>query len=163
VSKWWVLLGAFGALSCGGEDSEDGPEPSFPESYAASYSEVRGCRSSTEHELHNIRVLADSNALGPYRDRDADFPVGSVVLKEEYAFDDTSCSGEIIRWTVMTRLARGSSAPTLDWYWQDVTPARRVLSEDDSRCTGCHQGCGAAPEGYQWTCAVVGATGGAFP
>jgi hypothetical protein len=159
-----ALAGAatFGALSCG-DDAPGGPAPAFPSAYAASYTEVRGCRSSGEHELNNIRVLADPDALVPYRDRLADFPVGSVVLKEEYDFGDTSCGGEVIRWTVMARLAPGSSAQTLDWYWQDVDGSRRVVSENDSRCIGCHQGCGAAPEGYEGTCTVVGATGGAFP
>jgi hypothetical protein len=159
-----ALCGAAGvaALACG-EDESDGPEPLFPTDYAASFTEVRGCRSSTEHELNNIRVLADRAALVPYRDRLADFPEGSVVLKEEYGFADSTCSGAVIRWTLMARLASGSSPQTLDWYWQDVDGERRVVSENDSRCIGCHQGCGNAPEGYQGTCTVVGATGGAFP
>jgi hypothetical protein len=150
------------ALSCA-DDSPGGPAPLFPADYAASYTEVRDCRGSTEHELNNIRVLAAPDALVPYRDRVAEFPEAALVLKEEYDFGDTECSGEIIRWTVMARLAPGSSAQTLDWYWQDVDGSRRVVSENESRCIGCHQGCGGAPEGYAGTCAVAGATGGAFP
>jgi hypothetical protein len=159
-----ALLCAIGlaALRCG-EEASDGPEPLFPADYAASYTEVRSCRSSTEHELNNIRVLADDAALAAYRDRQADFPEGSVVLKEEYGFADSTCSGEVVRWTLMARLASGSSPQTLDWYWQDMDGERRVLSENDSRCIGCHQGCGNPPEGYRGTCTVVGATDGAFP
>jgi hypothetical protein len=150
------------ALRCG-EDGSSGPEPLFPADYAASYTEVRGCRPSTEHELHNIRVLADAAALAAYRDRQSDFPEGSVVLKEEYDFADSTCSGQVERWTLMARLASGSSPQTLDWHWQDMDGERRVVSENDTRCIGCHQGCGNLPEGYQGTCTVVGATGGAFP
>ena len=162
-SGWIRLaLAALLPLSCG-EDGGDGPAPLFQSDYRNRYTEVRDCRSSGEHELNNIRVLADAAALAPYRDRQADFPEGSVVLKEEYSFADSTCSGEVIRWTLMARLASGSSSETLDWYWQDVDGARRVVSENDSRCVGCHQGCGQPPEGYQGTCTVVGATGGAFP
>jgi len=159
-----VLLAALGlfAVSCG-EDGDDGPAPLFPSDYRDGYTEVRDCRGSGEHELNNIRVLADRAALAAYRDRQQDFPEGSVVLKEEYGFADPACSGEPIRWTLMARLASGSSPETLDWYWQDVDAARRVISENDSRCVGCHQGCGQPPEGYLGTCTVVGATGGAFP
>lgn len=150
------------ASSCGdGEPAPSGPLPSFPADYAATFTEVRDCRSSTEHNLSRVRVLADPAALAPYQGRDADFPVGSVVLKEEH--DDADCSSEPVRWTVMTRLAAGSSPETLDWYWQDVDAGRRVQTENDSLCVGCHTTCGVPPEGYLGTCTVAGATGGAFP
>jgi hypothetical protein len=64
----------------------------------------------------------------------------------------------------MTRLAPGSSPATLDWYWQDVDASRRVVTENDARCIGCHTTCGVPPEGYQGTCTVVGVSdGAAFP
>src|SRR5688572_2948847 len=151
------------AIACADEGGERGPEPGFPADYAASYVEVRDCRSSSEHELNRIRVLADAAALGPYRDRDADFPVGAVVLKEEHGFADIDCTEAPVRWTVMTRLATGSSPATLDWAWQDIDAARQVTSEDASSCISCHTGCGVPPEGYLGTCTVVGANGGAFP
>jgi hypothetical protein len=151
-----------GASSCA-DDSPSGPvpTPAFSADYAATYTEVRDCRSSTEHDLSRVRVLADQAALAPYQGRDADFPVGSVVLKEEH--DDSDCSGVPIRWTVMTRLAPGSSPATLDWHWQDVDAQRQVKTENDSRCVGCHTGCGVPPDGYLGTCTVVGDSGGAFP
>jgi len=159
-----VLVAA--VLACGGDDDGDGPSgpaPAFPADYAASYTEVRNCRSSTEHDFNRIRVLADPAALAPYRERDADFPVGSVVLKEEHDFADTDCTGEPIKWTLMQRLAAGSSPETLDWYWQDVNAERRVTTENEARCIGCHTSCGVPPEGYLGTCTVVGASDGAFP
>jgi hypothetical protein len=165
VGRWLatLALGAGALASCSDDSPGDsGPAPLFPASYASTYSEVRDCRSSTEHEFARVRVLADPAATAPYLGRDAPFPDGSVVLKEEYDFADTACAGDIIRWTVMQRLPAGSSPDTLDWRWQDVDPARHVKTEDEPRCIGCHTTCGAPPDGYLGTCTVVGATGGAF-
>lgn len=156
------LVAALAVPGCA-DDAPSGPEPSFPADYLATYTEVRDCRNSIEHELSRVRVLADTAALGPYQGRDADFPVGSVVLKVEHDGSDTDCSGEPVRWTVMTRLAAGSSPETLDWYWQEVSASRRVTSENEARCVGCHTSCGVPPEGYLGTCTVVGANDGAFP
>jgi hypothetical protein len=124
------------------------PEPVFPADYAKSYAEVRNCRPSTEHDSHNIRIVASQSALAPYRDRDAGFPVGAVVLKEERDFGDVDCSGPVLLWTVMTMQSDGG------WHWQSVSPERRVLSTNESRCIGCHAACGNPPEGYAGTCAV---------
>lgn len=160
-----LALSAAVVAACSGDSSDtenSGPAALFPADYAATYSEVRNCRSSTEHDFSRVRVLADPNALGPYRDRNADFPVGAVVLKEQYDFGDTDCTGAILRWTVMERLPTGSSPETLDWRWQDVEPSRAVKTENEARCIGCHTTCGVAPDGYQGTCTVVGAIGEAF-
>jgi hypothetical protein len=158
-----LALGAAVLASCSSDGSGDsGPAPLFPADYASTFTEVRNCRSSTEHEFSRVRVLADPDAVGPYLGRDADFPLGSIVLKEEYDFGDTACAGDVIRWTLMARLAAGSSPDTLDWRWQDVEPSRRVKTQDEPRCIGCHTTCGVPPEGYQGTCTVVGVTGEAF-
>lgn len=156
-----LLLGIAALVSCSDDGPSDGgPVPLFPADYASSYTEVRDCRSSTEHDLAHVRVLADPQALGPYQGRDTDFPVGSIVLKEEY--DDAECAGSITRWTVMQRLLTGSSPDTLDWTWQDVQASRRVETVDEPRCIGCHTTCGMPPDGFQGTCTVVGAAGEAF-
>ncbi|MFT3712316.1 MAG: cytochrome P460 family protein [Archangium sp.] len=127
------------------------PEPSFPADYAKSYVEVRGCRPSSEHDSHLVRILASPSALGPYRDRDAGFPEGAVVLKEERDFGDVACTGPVLQWTVMTRRADGG---VNGWYWEQVSPQRHVSNQNASRCTGCHAGCGVAPDGFEGTCAV---------
>lgn len=141
-------------VGCDGHEDDVGPEPDFPADYAASYVEVRGCRGSGDHELNNIRILADPAALGPYQSRGAPFPVDAVVLKEEYDFGDLACEGPIKQWTVMRRLPTGSAPDTLDWSWQRVDVQRRVFDVDAARCVGCHTGCGVAPDGYEGTCAV---------
>lgn len=135
------------AAACG----TDAAPPAFPAGYAATYTEVRACRSSSDHDLHKIRVLADPAALAPYRDRTAEFPIGAIVLKEEYDFADGACSGPVIEWTVMEKLA---TAGNLGWSWQRIDLDRDVVTEDDGRCISCHTQCGGAPDGYAGTCAV---------
>lgn len=153
-----VLILTLGlATACPGDDDgggSDGPEPLFPDDYAASYTEVRNCRGSGDHDLNNIRILVDPSGLAPYENRTDPFPVGAIVLKEEYDFGDIACAGEVVQWTVMQRLPAGSSPSTLDWTWQKVDPDRIVLTEDEPRCIGCHQGCGVEPDGYAGTCAM---------
>jgi hypothetical protein len=148
------LLTVLLTTGCPGDDGDPGAEPDFPADYASAYVEVRNCRPSGDHDLNNIRILADPAALAPYQDRLEPFPVDAVVLKEEYDFGDLTCSGPIKQWTVMRKLAAGSSPDTLDWAWQEVDLERRVVAEDGPTCIGCHQGCGVAPEGYDGTCAI---------
>ena len=149
-----LLLGLATACPSGDDGgAASGPDPLFPDDYEASYTEVRDCRGSGDHDLHNIRILADPAALVPYDGRVEPFPEGAIVLKEEYDFGDIACAGEIIEWTVMQRLPTGSSASTLDWAWQELDADRRVLTEDEPRCISCHQGCGVPPDGYDGTCA----------
>ncbi|MBS1123993.1 MAG: hypothetical protein H6Q90_6221 [Deltaproteobacteria bacterium] len=134
-------------MACGTDDAT----PAFPADYAASYALVRSCRSSSDHDLHKIRVLADPAALAPYRDRAATFPTGAIVLKEEYDFADSDCSGPVIEWTVMEKIPTDDH---LGWSWQRVDAKRAVVTEDDARCITCHAACGVAPDGYAGTCAV---------
>jgi len=152
-----AILVAQALLACGGDDGGDdggGDPPVFPADYAATYQQVRGCRFSLEHDLVRIRVLASPDALTPYNGRTAPFPAGAIVLKEEYAETDTACAGPVVSYTVMQKLAVGSSPATLDWTWQEVDANRRTLSRDDRSCTSCHSDCGRPPEGYDGTCTV---------
>jgi hypothetical protein len=144
-----TLVAALAA--CGTEDT--GPEPDFPSDYAATFTEVRNCRSSADHDLHKIRILADPAALAPYRDR-TPFPEGAIVLKEEYDFADGACAGPLLQWTVMTKLAEPDIIPVRTWHWQRVDPARTVVEDDAGRCKNCHAGCGSPPDGFDATCAM---------
>lgn len=129
-------------VACGTDD-----EPLFPASYTASYVEVRNCRASSDHDLHHIRVLAEPAIAAVYQARTDAFPVGAVIVKEEYDFSDDTCSDELTWWTVMKKTDAG-------WTWQRVAPDRSVLSENDSRCIGCHAMCGMPPDGFDGTCAM---------
>jgi hypothetical protein len=148
-----LVFASFG-LACPSDDEQGGEPPFFPEDYAQSYREVRDCRPSGDHDLNNVRILADPDAFAPYQQRDAAFPLDAVVLKEEYDFGDLDCTGDVKQWTVMRKLAEGSAPETLGWSWQKVDAERNVVDPDLVRCVSCHQGCGVAPDGYDWTCAV---------
>lgn len=149
-----VPLLALAALSVGCSDDGDHTEPFFPDDYVSSYVEVRNCRPSGDHNLNNIRILADPRALVPYQDRTTNFPEGAVVLKEEYEFDDRECADDVKQWTVMRRLADGTEPAALDWDWQTVDATGSVVEANTPQCFGCHSGCGVAPEGFDGTCAV---------
>jgi hypothetical protein len=158
-----ALVVALAAGACGDDDGgTDGappdaaPEPLFPVDYATDWTPVRDCRSSTSHDFHLIKVWADPQAAAPYLERDAPFPVGSVVLKEEFDIGDTECAGDIVEWTVMKRLEEGSTpAEQLDWFWQELDENRQVISQNEGRCFGCHDDCDGNPvDSYENTCAV---------
>jgi hypothetical protein len=140
----------FVLAACG----EGGGTPVFPADYEATYTEVRDCRQSGDHDLNMVRVLADPAALEPYRDRDEPFPEGAVVIKVQYDFGDADCGGPVSRVTAMEKLATGSDPDNLDWFWQSVDGDGTVLDEQLPRCAGCHQGCGAPPDGYDGTCTI---------
>jgi hypothetical protein len=154
-----LVAGACSDDDGGGTDAappDAAPDPLFPADYASSWTQVRDCRSSSSHDFHLIVIWADPQAASPYLDRDADFPVGSVVLKEEFDLGDTECTGDIVQWTVMKRLEAGSApAEQLDWFWQKVDDNRQVVSQNEARCFGCHDDCDGNPtDSYENTCAV---------
>lgn len=152
----FVLTTLGAATGCEGEspDGEDGGVETtlFPASYQETYAEVRNCRANGgSHNFNQIRVLADPDAYDAYLERDGGFPVGAVVLKEEYESDDFDCSGDIVQWTVMQRTENDDER--LNWVWQTVDGRREVVNENEPRCYGCHAAC-VAPDGYESTCTV---------
>jgi hypothetical protein len=147
-----LVIAAALCAACGSDPPP--PDAPFPADYRALYSEVRNCRPSGDHDLNNIRVLADPAAQPVYMMRNAEFPAGAVVLKEEFDFGDNTCSGPVKQWTVMVRQASGSSPSTLDWHWYRVDTDRHITGDNVPSCIGCHTNCGVAPDGYQGTCAV---------
>lgn len=140
--------------ACGNGGDDGGADVFFPEDYLATYTEVRNCRQSGDHDLNNIRILADPIGLSSYQNRDQNFPEGSVILKEEFDFEDRDCTGPIKQWTVMRRLADGTNPTTLDWDWQRLDPERQITGDNVPACYGCHTGCGVPPDGFDGTCAV---------
>lgn len=137
--------------SCSGDDG--GAPPPFPENYETTYFEVRDCRFSLDHDLMRIRVVAAPDTRDAYLTQ-TPFPTGAMLIKEQFADTDTTCSGPIQRYTVMQKLAAGSSPDTLDWTWYQLDGKRKTESVDDRRCIQCHTGCGKPPEGYDGTCTM---------
>jgi hypothetical protein len=148
-----LVLGTSIALG-GCPDPVVEPAPLFAADYADTFVEVRDCRQSGDHDLHVVRVLADPVALDAYSVRDRPFPVGAMVLKEEYEFGDIDCTGPVVEWTVMEKLEVGSDPDNLDWFWQTVDADRTVLDENMPRCAGCHMACGVPPDGHDGTCTL---------
>jgi hypothetical protein len=130
------------------------PPSLLPANYAQTYTQMRPCRPSTDHDQHYVVVKADATAATAYTDRMEDFPVGSTVVKEEHDLDDDTCTGAIIEITLMQKLAPRSSIKTLDWTWQQLTPDNHVVNQDDKRCLNCHADCGGPPYGYAGTCSA---------
>lgn len=144
-----ILLATVALFGC----TKSSDPPDFPEDYAATYSEVRDCRGpSTPHQMQNIRVLVSPDAVAPYTNQTEPFPVGSVVLKEQYARNDLACAGDIVEYSVMVRLATGSKPDMLDWKWQAVDSDRTVFGDDIKTCTSCHNDCDGEGSGYFATC-----------
>src|SRR5580704_3955066 len=107
---WKCLYTVVLATICGCTSSD--PEPLFPADYLDTYTQTRPCRSSAEHDLHNVTVFTSASATDPYTMRIAPFPTGAIVLKVEYNPTDMGCAGPIIEWTVMEQLPVGSSPAT---------------------------------------------------
>lgn len=147
---------SFAGVAC---DTEPPPEEDggvettlFPAGYQDTYEEVRNCRANGgSHNFNQVRVMADPDAYDAYLERDGGFPVGAVVLKEEYESDDLDCAGDVVQWTVMQRVDNDDER--LNWVWQTVDGERQVVNENEPRCYGCHAAC-VAPDGYESTCTV---------
>jgi hypothetical protein len=152
-----AALVAMAALvaSCNGDDDDAGA--AFPEDYAATYVEVRDCRQSGgDHEINHFTVLTDPASVEAYNGQSEPFGVGAVVLKEEYDFGDSDCTGPIKQWSVMVKLADGEAPPDqLGWRWQRVLAADRTVAEENvPRCFGCHSLCTPENGGYDGTCTL---------
>lgn len=132
--------------------SSSSETPDFPADYKSSYTEVRNCRLSIDHDGEYVRVLASPSALAPYMNRTDPFPDGAVVVKEQYARTDSTCSGAIQDYSVMMRVENGTAPLLPQWDWQHVDANRNVLSEDIKRCTSCHADCANQGVGYAGTC-----------
>jgi hypothetical protein len=146
-----VLLG----LACVpglGIDAGPDSEPIFPADLSA-FTEVRDCRHSHEHELRHIRVIADALAFQNYDIWDHPYAVGSLLVKLEY--DDEGCRDEdLLGYTAMVKLEEGENPEGGDWWWQTVSPERRVVEQGaPSRCIACHTVHCAPPNGFDLTCA----------
>lgn len=138
------------ALGCGDDKTTDPPPaatPYFPSDYLATYSLVRDCRFSVEHDGFFIAVHCNPSAAPAYQSGVYPFVEGTVIVKTLYNNDD--CTG-VAGYAVMKKGAPGSAPSTGDWSWQDVGADRSVLQEGSIQaCISCHTGC---TEGRDFTC-----------
>lgn len=138
-----------------GNDGELGEPSLLPDNYKTTFTEVRDCRLSIDHDLNYIRILAAPDALAVYNDRQGEFPTGAVIVKELFGEDDDICAGPPTEFAVMAKLAVSEEPGDLGWRWQKVDKNNRLDPDADiERCTSCHADCGVAPDGYDGTCAL---------
>jgi hypothetical protein len=132
VSAWAALaaLALAGGLTACDDDAagEDlpGTEPVFAEDFEQTYTEVRGCRQSPEHQLTFIRLFvpADQAALiagcmAPGATCTEALPKGTVLVKPEYV--DADCN-ELLTITASRRETDGPAGDRAAWRWQNVSP-----------------------------------------
>lgn len=151
-------LALLGALSLALTGCDDDPEvaadagvPVFPADYLSSFTEVRDCRQSIEHELEYVRLLvpADqaaeiSRCMTPGTTCDAALPVGTLLVKPQYL--DPGCT-DLLRVTAARRETAAAAGDRAAWRWQEVTAAGAVTVDGDgsegaaARCVGCHAAC----------------------
>jgi hypothetical protein len=133
-----ALLLALGPLA-GCEEPEFQSTPILPSDYRNSFSVVRPCQTSVDHDLSHVVVLTSPEAAQAYRSGLANFPSGSVVALELYS--DPSCR-DLNGWAVMRKEGGGYDDGFGDWRWQELDTFRRVLSDGKNRrCTTCHVTC----------------------
>ncbi|MDB4929501.1 MAG: hypothetical protein JWM10_1985 [Myxococcaceae bacterium] len=151
-----TLVGIFAGC---GPDETPAATSLVPANYAATYPEVRGCRMTFEHissygagapTISNIRVVLDPGAMANYRATGRALPVGSTVIKEEFA--DPTCT-TVIGWTVMRKEPAGYDPTHGDWHWQRVRASDRAVLEDGrvDRCINCHNTADCTTRDWQCT------------
>jgi hypothetical protein len=133
-------------------------ESEIPADYATTYTKVRPCLPSIEHGTVNVVVFAAPDAVATYHTLMGEFSEGALLLKEEYARADQTCTGRIRRWTAGQKLAAGSSPATLDWHWQELDIDGAVTKDNDQTCIACHTNCvpGGSEGGYRYICSAPG-------
>jgi hypothetical protein len=152
------LLALLGLLiGCGGEGEGPPAEPPvslLPADYPARFVEVRDCRRSVEHGLINILIMTESVAAQSYLNGPFPLPVGTLVVKQEYALGE-GCT-ERVGTTLMRKEPAGYDPAHGDWRWQKLDVAGKVLL--DGRGTGALAACGSCHAGTRcrardFTCA----------
>ncbi len=157
MKRLLVLLAIGAVLGCTSKNDPPQPpvDPVFPADWAKSYTQVRECRKSIDHDVRYVTIFADPTSLSSYKNHDKLFPAGSIILKVEY--QDDKCASAFRGYTVMRR-EKGYSPGNGDWHWQKTDAASKVLEDGlPYRCVGCHRdNCMVKPpDGWDWTCSAL--------
>ena len=129
--------------------------PIFEANYRDTFTKVRTCRKSADHDLQSIVIWTNPLSTATYENRDAPFPIGTLIVKEQYDFSDPDCMGSIVQWTaaIKTRDSDDVLTDHLGFTWQRVRADRTVDTQDDSRCYGCHKDCtDPTMNGFHYMC-----------
>jgi hypothetical protein len=127
------LLGAT-LLACQGE-GEDHAGDGLPAGYPEGFVEVRGCRTSVEHGLVRIRILAPAAAAPAYDRGPYPLPRGTVIVKEE--FEDPACASRT-GFALMHKDGAAAARPG-GWSWQRLDQRGAILESGAlPACSSCH-------------------------
>lgn len=133
-----LIAASFMVVGCPPGAPGGGAEPIFPAEYRTTYTLTRDCRNSIEHAA-TIRVWVNDIGATAYMNQDAELPVGTIVVKEEFAGTECTDDTELITWSVMRKEAEGFDEEARDWRFQEsAAPNRVVTINENSTCLECH-------------------------
>jgi hypothetical protein len=108
----------------------------LPAAIQARLVEVRPCRSSVEHPFSHVRVLVEPESRERYDQGPFPFPVGALVVKEE--FSDRDCQVPLGT-TLMRKEPAGYYPAFGDWRWQRLDATGQVMEDGKlATCASCH-------------------------
>lgn len=148
-----MAAAALALAGCAEVDSFQ-PQQVIPPDYRTTFVQVRGCRSSVEHDLVNILVRTSPAVAAIYDTGPLPFPQGTVIVKEEYS--DSRCTS-LTAYTVMKKDKPGTDTAGGDWRWYKVDHLDRIIQQGagTKRCSGCHaNNCGGSHAARDFTCAL---------
>ncbi len=128
--------------ACGENGTEPQPQPEpafFPADFAQTYTEVRDCRFSIEHDGWNVTVHANDIAVGDYTSGTYPLSEGAILVKTLYG--DDACN-DVVGYVAMRKEAAGYAPSTNDWAWQELNASS--VAENTGRlnaCITCHTSC----------------------
>ena len=137
-----VAVSALGA--CAKIDSPN-DEQVLPNDYRTAFVQVRGCRTSIDHDLANVVVRVRPELTTVYESGPYPFPQGALVVKEQYS--DSQCQS-LTGYTVVRKEAAGYFPAGHDWQWFTLDNYGTVMQKGKiARCAACHAMCGAKRDG----------------
>ncbi len=143
-----ALSAAVFAVSCGGDSNPTPPDPDpvdpfFAEDFAQSYTLVRDCRFSTDHNLSKVRVYVNAVGAQNYLDGTYPLPVGTIAVKVLTNGQAADCAGAAEEIVAMRKGVPGTAPTYGDWEWQAVNPDRsvRLSGQLFDQCIACHSSC----------------------
>ncbi len=138
ASMGLVLVIASSGTDCAGNTTGD--PAVFPANYRSTYTLVRDCRLSSEHGGDQIRVWVNDIGAQAYLDEEDTLPVGTIVVKEEFAGLDCDNDSELVLWAVMRKEAAGFDPNTNDWeFYEYNAPSRTRTATPREICIACHE------------------------
>ena len=145
LARWSLAIVPVGvtliSLGCPGTTTPPPPDEQdiiFPENFRESFTVVRDCRNSIEHEA-TVRVWINAIGEAGYLDDAATLPEGTIVIKEEFAAGADCDDADLAFWSVMRKEPAGFDPAANDWRFQEVAaPNRRISLDGKSTCIDCH-------------------------